>query len=73
MLLVTPIIDITTHIRTRNILISLSLMIRKAEKYFSLSQTREEEKVLLAEVYITGCADKWISSSDIRTGHQSLA
>uniref|UniRef100_A0A0E0CZI5 Reverse transcriptase domain-containing protein n=1 Tax=Oryza meridionalis TaxID=40149 RepID=A0A0E0CZI5_9ORYZ len=41
--------------------------IRKAEKYFSLKQTPEEEKVLLAEIYITGRADQWISSSDVPT------
>uniref|UniRef100_A0A0E0MLK0 Retrotransposon gag domain-containing protein n=1 Tax=Oryza punctata TaxID=4537 RepID=A0A0E0MLK0_ORYPU len=41
--------------------------IRKAEKYFALNQTPEEEKVLVAEIYITGRADQWISSSDVPT------
>uniref|UniRef100_A0A0E0CJ50 Reverse transcriptase domain-containing protein n=1 Tax=Oryza meridionalis TaxID=40149 RepID=A0A0E0CJ50_9ORYZ len=41
--------------------------IRKANKYFALKRTPEEDKVLLAEVYITCRADLWISSYDIPT------
>lgn len=45
--------------------------IRKAKKYFSLYQTPEEDKVLLAEVHISGRADQWIESSAIATASLS--
>ncbi|EEE62873.1 hypothetical protein OsJ_17676 [Oryza sativa Japonica Group] len=49
----------------------LESWIRKAEKYFSLYQTPEEDKVLLAEVHISGRADQWIESLAIATASLS--
>lgn len=42
--------------------------IRKVEKYFELARTPNEQKVSIAEVYLSGRVDQWICSNEIDTG-----